>query len=359
MAPTTTTTPTSISNSAVDLFLKNVHAKFKFNPLKYTVYSSSSPVTYLYHKYSVYLFTVLYCLQAYRWHCSKTIFCFKQSYAEEFVIQDVVNFCLSYSYLEMEGKKRVYIMHYRWIPWCILFLIVLFYTPKQVVKFTSCTLLVNFFKRITTGINECNYTYRTTDKTDKEDVLAHDIAEYLSRHKGYSNASYANCVVVHVYTLLVNILGIYLLDLMLDGKFISYVPRIYFLSQNNIQTFKGGTFEIFPPFVDCATSTNDFGVGRQEFLRCHLPFMEMYERCFVIIWVWLAGLLTLNVCYLLYLLSLKTICVRYFLFGKAVGGGHRIGDVFLYYKVSRMVNKYVFDKAMDICNCKKTITTLA
>ena len=108
---------------------------------------------------------------------------------------------------------------------------------------------------------------------------------------------YWNCIITHIYTLLLNIKLIFLLNFLLQGRFLSYLTNTYPFKRD-IHHFSDNMSQIFFPFSECKVK---FLTPRTENITCHLTLMEYYEKIFFIVWLYLIILPIFTFLNLLYL----------------------------------------------------------
>lgn len=276
--------------------------------------------------------------------------------AEATVRDEYVNICLSYPYLQEDGRRR-YILFYRWVHWAFLLLAVLFYLPRKVAKNLDNAKC----KKLLEDLNREAATY-----DQKEGEAVNKVYYYMAFNLRTHNGVYWKYIIVNVVALLLDACAFVFLDFVLQGRFILYGSKSFPFDRDP-QNFTDYMSQTFPPFVSCElTVTNQLVSRRTEMFGCHLTFMELYEKIFLGLWLWLIALMLLTFCYIIFLLLLLLPHVRLLLlrFSKPVHattkGGQvirdvlkhtRVGDVYLLYRLKQYLSPARFwDVMVSLAN---------
>ena len=273
------------------------------------------------------------------------------------------NYCLSYPLLSNDRKK--FALFYKWIPWIMLLLSVLLYTPKIVINNSSCNFIASSLTKINDNSNnntkksknnknknnkQCDEDYFYDDfafDTDNNDnsnndnnnnnnnyQINYDIKELIYTRWNKCKNIYWGCMISHIYALILNIGLIFLLDFLLQGRFLLYVPKTFPFNRDAID-FTDPMSQTFYPFAECNIKDGTLIIGRSERAYCHLTFMEYYEKIFFIIWLYLfimPFLLFFHIIYLLFLWRNNYNAFFEYLLRKNLSFN-------LYYKAKKIINK--------------------
>ncbi|KAK3856590.1 hypothetical protein Pcinc_037095 [Petrolisthes cinctipes] len=281
----------------------------------------------------------------YSWYHRDVITCVSHFNAETQVRLDYINICLSYPYVEdnvegaEEGENRRYLLFYRWISWSLLVLAGIYYIPRKVSK--------NFdnarCKKLMEDLAANSHRY---DQAEKE--LVERAARYLIFNLKTHNGLYWKFLSVNVIALIVDLIAMQYLDFILQGRFIQYGIRSYPFTRDP-RGFTDYMSQTFPPFASCELAReNQLTNKRTEKFGCHLTIMELYEKLFLGLWLWLIILIFITCCYIIFLLCMWLPCMRAYLLRVAkpahvsdkvrgviqsVAQNCKIGDIYLLYRL--------------------------
>ncbi|XP_045126673.1 LOW QUALITY PROTEIN: innexin shaking-B-like [Portunus trituberculatus] len=281
------------------------------------------------------------------WYHKHTITCVSHFNAETPVKEEYVNVCLSYPYLAEEGGRR-YILFYRWVHWSFLVLTIIFYLPRKVSKsFENMKC-----KKVLEDLYKGAETY-----DEKEAEIVEKAHRYMCYNIRTHNGLYWKYLVVNVMALFIDIMAMVFLDFVLQGRFIWYGYMSHPFARDP-QKFTDYMSQTFPPFVWCELSPDNQLVSRRtEKFGCHLTVMELYEKVFLGLWLWLILLILITSCYIIFLLSLLLPCVRLLLLrfskprhistkvtqlSRNVLKVSKIGDVFMLYRLRQQMSHAMF-----------------
>lgn len=273
--------------------------------------------------------------------------------------EEYVNVCLSYPYLQEDGKRR-YILFYRWVHWSFLLLALLFYLPHKVSK--------NFDNVECKKLLEYLYKEGAEKKGDKEKEgeVVNKVYYYMVFNIRTHNGIYWKYLAVNMMALAVDCFSFQYLDFVLQGMFIQYGYRS-FPFHRDPQNFSDYMSQTFPPFVSCElTIKNQLVNRRTEMFGCHLTLMELYEKIFLGLWLWLIVLVSFTLCYIIFLLVLLLPAGRLLLlrFSKPVHATtksaelirnvlqhSRVGDVYILYRLRQYLSHARFwDVMVNLAN---------
>ncbi|XP_063612578.1 innexin inx2-like isoform X1 [Penaeus indicus] len=274
----------------------------------------------------------------YSWYYRDVITCVSHFNAETQVRLDYINICLSYPYVEDSGSRR-YLLFYRWISWSLLVLAGVYYIPRKVSKsFDNARC-----KKLLEDLAANAHRY---DQAERE--LVERAARYILFNLKTHNGLYWKFFSVNLMALVVDVFAMQYLDFILQGRFIQYGFRAYPFDRDP-QHFTDFMSQTFPPFALCELSTENQLVNkRTEVFGCHLTIMELYEKLFLGLWLWLIILAFVTCCYIIFLFAMWLPCVRVYLLRTAkpahandnvramvvkVCKNCKIGDIYLLYRI--------------------------
>jgi len=131
--------------------------------------------------------------------------------------------------------------------------------------------------------------------------LVERAARYIAFNLKTHNGLYFKFVLCNLVSLFVDILSFQFLDFVFQGRFIHYGFMAYPYTRD-VENFSDYMSRMFPPFAKCELGVENKLVGqRTEKFGCHLCVMELYEKVFLGIWVWLIILTTITCAYLIFL----------------------------------------------------------
>ena len=279
------------------------------------------------------------------------ITCVSHFNAETQVRLDYINICLSYPYVEDEGSRR-YILFYRWISWCLLVLSWIYYIPRKLSKSFDNARCKKLLEDLATNSHRYDQV---------EEQLVERAARYLIFNLKTHNGLYWKFLGVNVVALVVDLFAIQYLDFILQGRFLPYGYKSYPFERDP-RTFSDYMSQTFPPFASCElTNVNQLVNKRTEKFGCHLTIMELYEKLFLGLWVWLILLIFITCCYIIFLLCMWLPCMRTYLLRTAkpahgsdkvhaiiqkVAQNCKIGDIYLLYRIKGHLSHVRFYELM-------------
>nr|XP_045592742.1 innexin inx2-like [Procambarus clarkii] len=283
----------------------------------------------------------------YSWYHRDVISCVSHFNAETQVRLDYINICLSYPYVEDDGVRR-YLLFYRWISWSFLFLAAVYYIPRKMSKSFDNSRCKKLLEDL--AANAHQYERVEAQLVEK---AAHYMLVNLRTHDGL----YWKYLCVNVVALLVDVFALQFLDFILQGRFIQYGIKSYPFDRDP-QTFSDYMSQTFPPFASCELSSENQLVNRRtEKFGCHLTIMELYEKVFLALWVWLIVLCLVTCCYIIFLFLMWLPWVRVLLIRIArpihgtdkvrkisqdVVSNCKIGDIYLLYRLKQHLSHVMF-----------------
>ncbi|XP_063610410.1 innexin inx2-like isoform X2 [Penaeus indicus] len=285
----------------------------------------------------------------YSWYHRDVITCASHFNAETQVRLDYINICLSYPFVqgagedldEGEGGQRRYLLFYRWIHWALLLLAGIYYIPRKISKTSENTKVKKLIEDL--AVNAHRY-----DGLERE--LVDRTARYIAFNLKTHNGLYYKYLTCNLVALLVDIFCFQFLDFMFQGRFLRYGFQAYPFNRDP-QQFTDYMSEMFPPFADCELHNEvQLTNKRIERLGCHLTVMELYEKVFLALWLWLIILTSITVGYIIFLSLMWVPWARLFMLRIAkplsakdtirnticnIVSSCKIGDVYLLYRLKQ------------------------
>jgi len=245
----------------------------------------------MHYQWTFWLFLANFSAVWYSWYHRDVITCVNHFNAETQVRLDYINICLSYTYVEEEGEKR-YLLFYRWIHWTLLVLAAIYYIPRKFSKNSENPKVKKLIEDL--AVHGSRYDHIERELVDRA-------VKYIALNLNTHNGIYFKFVGCNVIALVIDIFCFHALDFVLQGRFITYGWMAYPFDRDP-QTFTDYMSRTFPPYSQCSLGPNNKLLAkRTELLGCHLTVMELYEKVFLIIWLWLIVLTAATVAYLLFL----------------------------------------------------------
>ena len=246
----------------------------------------------MHYQWTFWLFLANFSAVWYSWYHRDVITCVNHFNAETQVRLDYINICLSYTYVQEAGGEIRYLLFYRWIHWTLLVLAAIYYIPRKISKNSENPKVKKLIEDLAVHCPRYDHVER-----DLVDRAAKFIALNLNTHNGL----YFKYLACNVVALIIDIFCFQALDFVLQGRFITYGWMAYPYQRDPVN-FSDYMSRTFPPFSMCTIDSTNKLVGRRtENLGCHLTVMELYEKVFLCIWLWLIILTTATVVYIIFL----------------------------------------------------------
>jgi len=246
----------------------------------------------LHYKLTFWFFITGYVGIWYSWWHKDILTCVNHFNAEKQVRSDFLNICTSYLYIPDDNSfgGRKYLLFYRWTHWVLVVLAFLYYIPRKLSKMAENPKARRMFDE-----------FASNPKYRNEDSGAPNATRYFLTNQGTYNNVFTYYFVINICSLLVNITVFYLIDMLLLGNFADLLQATWPFNRD-VTTFSDELTLRFPPFADCTIDPiNQLLNKRTEVFGCHLTYMELYEKYFIVMWVWLVTVAFLTVGYILYL----------------------------------------------------------
>ena len=281
----------SIINILKSKIIDKIGNKYQYN----NYLSSNSNILKIYYNLGTLLCFIITTCIFYNIFMSDQIICSDGFGAHDKKVKFMLmNYCLSYPELPSKSRQRKFALFYKWVPWITSLLCILFYSVKIMINNFSCNYTAKSLSKIVK--NNDDYV-NNNDDTDNY------LQTYIDTQWNKCKSLYFRCLFCHIYAFVLNISLFFLLDFLLQGRFLYYIPDTFPFYRDPIN-FSDKISQFFYPFVKCTIKANLLQPDREEYLICHLTLMEYYEKIFFLLWIFLAVLLVLNFIYIMYLLFL-------------------------------------------------------
>ncbi|CAL4080201.1 unnamed protein product, partial [Meganyctiphanes norvegica] len=137
-----------------------------------------------------------------------------------------------------------------------------------------------------------------------ERELVERTAQYMAFNFNTHNGLFNKYLMCNVVALIVDLFTFQFLNFLFQGYFIQYGYQAYPFYRDPVG-FTDYMSQMFPPFANCELHNEVQLVNKRiERLGCHLTVMELYEKIFLLIWVWLIVLTAMTAAYILFLMLL-------------------------------------------------------
>ncbi|KAK8389062.1 hypothetical protein O3P69_020796 [Scylla paramamosain] len=246
-----------------------------------------SPILKFHYRLTVLLFVILYTIIQAGWIFKESIFCVYGNNAEVTVSYYIKNFCLTYPFVnedqDDDQSQRRYLLFYRWTHHSFLILASLFYIPRVIAKILDNPRLKQLVHDLALG----EHRYDTSKWEQDTNMML----QYMNSHASTHGYLYFWLIICHMVALAVDCAVFFYFDYMLQGHFMDLVYSAYPLHRDP-QFFTDYLSRTFPPFVRCRLEKQILiNNEREEELGCHLLLMDIYDKMFVVIWLWLVFLI--------------------------------------------------------------------
>ena len=297
------------------------------------------------YQYTFWLLFAGFCFTWYSWFHDNVISCVSHYNADQPVKSDLVNICLSYPYVYGLRGEVLQLMMYRWLHFVFLLLAMFYYLPRKLSKCIENPKL----KKL---VEDLSHNFARSDNIERE--LVQRGAKFFAIFRYSHNSMYYKYILVNLACLAIDISSWQILDFVFNGKFaaLGYMSMPF---DRDPEHFTDNLSRAFPPFARCSiTRTNRIIGQRNEEIGCHLLYMELYEKFFVLLWAWLAFQTAATVCYIIYICMFTLPYFRPYLF-RISGPPHilseytndvsetieaaichcKVGDIFVLYRLKK------------------------
>ncbi|XP_076058369.1 uncharacterized protein LOC143035317 [Oratosquilla oratoria] len=252
----------------------------------------NTAVMQLHTRWTVWFFFQIAMIVWSNWYWQEgLIMCINQMDAKK-AADHYLNICLSYIFTSLTDKK--YLMHYRWIHWMFGLLAFAYFILKIVTVVLDNARVKKFLEDVA----------RSSERYDKNSVeqTKQTVVAYFQLHAGHHQGLYMKLIFVHLLAYLLDLAVIAFINFTIQGQFMYLVPDALPFSRDYVG-FTDPLSTVFPPFASC-TFNKDwrmFGSRTEEFV-CHLTLMELYEKIFVFVWLWMVLLVVWSSIYVVFLM---------------------------------------------------------
>ena len=284
------------------------------------------------------------------WYHKDVIVCTSKFNAENQVRLDYLNICLSFPFIE-KATGVEYLLFYRWIHWVMLILGGLFYLVRKLSKrFENCK-VKKLFEDLVPNIIKYDHSGDAVERTGR----------YLSFNMGGHDFLFYKYLVCNIFALILDIFSFFILDFCLNNKFLNLGYDAYPFTKD-IVNFSDPLSQAFPPFARCDLhERTEITFKRTEQFGCHLTVMEMYEKVFVALWIYLIAVTTTTACYILYLFLFLHPVTRRLIFKPTPSvsakdcdvervnealGTYKVGDFYLLYRLQSFIPHPLYYKLL-------------
>ena len=191
-------------------------------------------------------------------------------------------------------------LFYLWIPHILLLSSLLFYLPHIWWKWCEGQAI----QMVTSGLRTRQLQDLLDHHTVLQPLVQHTISKWNS-HSGYFWKYF-----IHELAHLAVVIGhLHVLNVATSEIVTEYGPKFLLTVMNdNPMNRKDPLFQLFPPFVKCTFFNHGpSGSVQKEDAMCLLNMNSTYERCFMMLWLWLFALAVVSIFHIVYLLVVATV----------------------------------------------------
>ena len=284
----------NISNF-INTVVSTVARHFGYKTRKPTASTAPSDgyILKLHYQYTFWLLMGCFATTWYSWFQPNVISCVSHFNADINLKTEHTNICLSYPYVIDEHGQQRFIMFYRWTHYILLAVAMLYYIPHKVSKYIED----NKRKHM---VEDLAMVYPQFNESEKNIVTR--VCTYFAVNRKISDPFFYRHFMAVFSCLVVDVVVWMIIDFLLQSRF-SLLGVLSFPYNRDCDYFTDFLSRTFPPFVKCTITKNHKLIGaRTEAFGCHLLYMELYEKLFVVIWAWMVIIIITTVCYLIYLM---------------------------------------------------------
>ncbi|XP_050690359.1 innexin-10-like [Eriocheir sinensis] len=295
--------------SGVDLrsILQTVHNVIKRQTKQVCSAPCDGLVLRMHYSWTFFLLLGNFLMVWHSWYYNEVITCVSNFNADSKAKQDYINICLSYPFVEGNGPRR-YILFYRWIKWSLLVLAGVYYIPWKVSKGIDNARCKKLLEDLASN---AHHYEQLEDKLWEKQVKR--AGWYVISNLKTHNSLYWKYLGVNILALVIDLSTMYYLHFTLQNRFIQYGFKAFPFDRDSVN-FTDYMSQTFPPFVSCELNYQNRLVNmRTEKFGCHLTIMELYEKVFLGLWLWLIALIFITFCHIVFLLTMWLPCVRAYL----------------------------------------------
>ena len=132
-----------VNNKSILDLIRNKIINKLFNNNNTEYLSNNTFILKLYYKSGTFLCSIIYVCIIYNLFMVEIILCSDGHGNHDKKLRfALINFCLSYPQLSNNSKQ--FALFYKWVPWIMILLCFLFYTPKILINNFSCQCFANY-----------------------------------------------------------------------------------------------------------------------------------------------------------------------------------------------------------------------
>ena len=264
--------------------------------------------------------------------------------------------CITYPYSVQTADDgqvmRSYALHYKWLPYAFG------------LALAFCCALEIFVRKFEDPKVKSLFQFLVNLKYEQEkfEKCEEFFSKYIGRHI-HLPSSRTNVLLACIST---NLTIFFVMNLTVAGFYLK-LP-LYLFTVREMQNFSDPITVTFPPFIECELAPNmQLWVDRTERIGCYLPFMEIYEKMVITLWLWQVFLLLMALKALMAELAWRmapksqlktwlTVPNRPQLAARVLAYDATLGDVLLLAKVRPLLCASDFqDLVESAANCLKRI----
>lgn len=248
----------------------------------------------LHYKYMFYVLIFIYLSIWQSWYQKDVMTCVNKFNADSQIRQDFLNICFTFVYIPLADGTRRYLFFYRYLHFVIIFLGGLYYLIHKYIKHFDDLRS----KRL---LNEIEPSSPKATENDIDNKIYHKVPQYILNTKGTNDGLYWKNLGACILALMLDLVSFRVLDFCLHDRFLEY-GYLTLPFNRDPQYYTDYMSQTFPPFAECTISPmHELIAKREDVFGCHLTVMELYEKLFFALWVWLAVLVIITTIYILHL----------------------------------------------------------
>lgn len=246
-----------------------------------------------------------------------------------------------------QGKndEKIYHSYYQWVPFLLFLQALMFYAPHWLWLSWEGGKVSSVSQELQ------SFLMKKEDRQDRIQLLAEYLHDTLHRHNFYA-MKYLFCEILNFIN---TVLNIWILNIFLNGKFVSYGTEFLSFSHNDIEDKLHPKLTLFPRMTKCDFYTSGpSGTPQNHDIMCLLPHSIVNEKVYLILWLWLWMLLASTIVALFYRFTVFFVpAIRSRLLLNYVGDLNKndiktlsvkleVGDYFLLYLLQKNVSNMAF-----------------
>ncbi|KAF2364997.1 Innexin, partial [Trinorchestia longiramus] len=246
----------------------------------------------MHYNYGFWLFGFLFWATFHQWHSKDPLTCVSHFNAESQIRYDYLNFCLTYLFVASDEdlNQRRYLFFYRWLHWLMFVVAIVYFLIRKFAKSFENAKLRKLCSDVCQGSSNYDINF--------ERGMLEKVVTYLIDHLGSHSPVYINSILAVCFALCVDLTAFWFVDYLLHNRFYRY--GLFALSTaRDTDNYSDYISRTFPPFAKCQLeSQHQLTADRDELFGCHLGLMEVYEKLFFFVWVYLVVVIIVTVGYI-------------------------------------------------------------